>query len=133
MGLVMNKSIPSESDAPPSPSSPSSSTTATTPPASRSVKAMQIHEVMANIATYASAPVQVLEEAIRAAMPEAPADSSAPTNIEEMINGCNHFEVVKAWCEENKNHAGAIVLLSCYLANGRFLMQQMDQPESDAE
>lgn len=94
---------------------------------------MQIHEVMANIATYASAPVQVLEEAIRAAMPEAPADGSAPMNIEEMINGCNHFEVVKAWCEENKDHAGAIVLLSCYLANGRFLMQQMDQPESDAE
>ena len=124
----MNKSIPSSADAPPS-SSPSSPS----PSPSRSVKVMQLHEVMANIVTYASAPVQELENAIKASMPEAPADGEMPSNVEEAINGCNHFEVVKSWCADNPDHAGAIVLLSCYLANGRFLMQQMDQPESEAE
>jgi hypothetical protein len=94
---------------------------------------MQLHEVMANIVTYASAPVQVLESAIRESMPSSPDLSESPENVHEAINGCNHFEMVKGWCEDNKDHAAAIVLLSCYLANGRFLMQQMDQPESEAE
>lgn len=121
----MNESNPSNSDAPPS-----------QPPSteiSRSVKVMQIHEVMANIATYAAAPMQELESAIKASMPGVKPDGRMPENIEEAINGCNHFEVIKAWCAENKDHAGAIVLLSCYLSNGRFLMQQMDQPEPEAE